>query len=60
MSSKGKCPWITYNDVDIADSQFCIDFLNNELSVDLDAALSAEDRAVALAFRKLIEDDLYW
>ena len=60
MSPKGKCPWITYNDVDVADSQFCIEFLNKEFSVDMNAKLSGEDRAVALAFRKLIEDDLFW
>ncbi|KAI0233132.1 hypothetical protein LSAT2_016608 [Lamellibrachia satsuma] len=30
MSSKGKTPWITYN-VDVADSQFCIEYLNNNL-----------------------------
>ena len=51
---------MTYNGVDVADSQFCIDFLNKEFSVDLNKHLSAEQRAVALAFRKLIEEDLYW
>lgn len=60
MSSKGKSPWITYNGVDVADSQLCIDFLNKELSVDLNELLSVKDRAVSLAFRKLIEEDLYW
>ena len=32
FSKKGKTPWITYNDSDVADSQFCIEFLNEKLS----------------------------
>ena len=32
MSTKGKTPWITYNDEDLADSGFCIKFLNKKFS----------------------------
>ena len=60
MSSKGKSPWMTYNGQEIADSQFCIEFVNKKFEVDLNTSLSERDQAVALAFRKLIEDNLYW
>ena len=33
MSKKHKTPWITYNDVDVADSQFCIEYLNEKFSM---------------------------
>ena len=30
MSKKGKSPWISYNDDDVADSHFCIEYLNEK------------------------------
>ena len=60
MSSKWKTPWITYNGVDVAYSQFCIEYLNNKFSVDLNKDLSAVDRSVARAFQKMVEEELYW
>ena len=60
MSSKGKTPWMTYNDVEIADSQFCIDYLTKHLGKDMSAHMSAKERAVARAFLKMVEDNLYW
>ena len=59
-SSKGKFPWITYNGHSVADSAFCIEFLNKERGVDLNSWLSPEQRAVALAFQRLAEENLYW
>ncbi len=32
MSTKGKCPWITVNGVDVADSQLAIEYLTKEFS----------------------------
>ena len=60
MSSKGKTPWITYNGVDVADSQFCIEYLNEKFSVNLNKDLSAVDRSLARAFQKMTEENLYW
>ncbi len=61
MSSKGKSPWITFNGEDIADSQFSIERILKDLpEANLDAHLSAEEKAVARAFRSLCEDNLYF
>lgn len=60
MSSKGKTPWITYNGMDIADSQFCIDYLNKKLGVDMNDKLTSEQKAIARAFQKMTEENLYW
>ena len=59
-SSKGKLPFITYNGREIADSSFIINFLNKELNIDLNSTLSDTDKAVALAFQRLCEENLYW
>ncbi|XP_041361706.1 failed axon connections homolog [Gigantopelta aegis] len=61
MSSKGKTPWIQYNDDDVADSAFCVDYLNDKFGVDLNSNLSRQQRAVARAFEKMVEEGtLYW
>ena len=49
-----------YNGEAVADSQFCIDFLNKKLGIDLNKHLSSEERAVARAFQKMTEEDIYW
>ena len=59
-SSKNKTPWMSYNDVDVADSQFCIEYLNKELGIDLSRQLSPQDKAIARAFQKMVEENLYW
>ena len=60
MSTKRKTPWIEYNDDTVADSAFCMEYLNNKFGLDLNQKLSKEERAVARAFEKLCEDSLYW
>jgi len=60
FSSKGKCPWITYNNQDVADSSMCIDFLKNVTNVDMNGHLSESDKAIARAFQKLVEEELFW
>ncbi|XP_041361009.1 failed axon connections homolog [Gigantopelta aegis] len=60
MSTKRKTPWIEYNEDTVADSGFCIEYLNDKFGLDLNKNLSKEERAVARAFEKLNEDALYW
>jgi glutathione S-transferase len=60
MSSKGKIPWMTYNGVDVADSQFCIEHLKKELSLEPNSHLSDEQRGQAHAVRRMLEDGTYW
>lgn len=58
---KGKLPYITDDDgTAVADTSFIIDHLTRRHGVTLDAHLSAADRAVATAFQRLFEEDLYW
>jgi glutathione S-transferase len=57
---KGKLPWIEHEGRRIGDSGFIIEYLNDRFGRDPDAALSAADRAVAAAFRRLLEENLYW
>ena len=60
LSSKGKIPWIEYNGQKIADSNFCIRFLNEEFNVELDKNLTASEKAVAHAVLTTVEENLYW
>lgn len=59
-SPKGKIPWITYNGVDVSDSQFCIEFLMKKLDKDLSSHLSPIERSIARAFLKLNEESARW
>ena len=56
---KGKMPYIIDGDKKIGDSNFIIDHLK-QTHGDLDTHLSASDRAISLAIRRLIEENLYW
>jgi len=60
-SSKGKFPWILYRGEVVEDSSFIIDHLNRAAGIEETAAkLDPELRAIARAFQKLVEDELYW
>ena len=59
-SSKGKIPWIEYNGKRIADSNFCISFLNKEFKVTLDDKLSKSEQAVSHAIKTMVEENTYW
>ncbi|XP_061192854.1 failed axon connections homolog [Saccostrea echinata] len=60
FSSKRKTPWIEYDGKSIADSQFCIDYIKKKRGVDVNGDLSPSDQAVARAFQKMTEENLYW
>ena len=57
---KGKLPYINDDGTTIADSTFIRWHLEQKYGADFDRGLSAEHRAVAWAFEKLLEDNLYW
>ena len=57
---KGKLPYIDDGGKRIADSTFIRWHIERNYQVDFDRGLSAEQRAVAWAFEKLAEDNLYW
>ncbi|OWF55039.1 Failed axon connections-like [Mizuhopecten yessoensis] len=60
FSKKQKTPWMEYNGVAIADSQFCIEHLKKETGKDVNRHLTPEQVGVARAFQKLTEENLYW
>jgi len=57
---KGKLPYIEHEGRKIGDSGFIIEYLEQRFGADLNAGLSAADRGVALALRRLVEENLYW
>ena len=59
-SKQGKMPWIEFNGQEIADSNFCIRFLQKEFQVDVDSHLSATERAIGHSIRTMLEENTYW
>ncbi|XP_078325127.1 failed axon connections homolog [Crassostrea virginica] len=59
-SSKGKMTWIEYNGEEIADSEFCMQYVNRKFNVDLDKDFSEEDQAAARAIQRMVDEHLYW
>jgi glutathione S-transferase len=57
---KGKLPYIVDDGNTIADSTFIRWHLEKKYHIDLDRGLDAEQRAIAWAFEKMLEDHLYW
>ncbi|NER51676.1 MAG: glutathione S-transferase [Symploca sp. SIO1A3] len=57
---KGKIPFIRHNGKIIGDSNLIIEYFQKTLGIDIDKHLSKEEQAVSLAFRRLIEENLYW
>lgn len=57
---KGKIPYIDDGDLRLGDSTFIRWHLETTLGFDFDAGLSGADRAVAWAFEKMCENELYW
>jgi glutathione S-transferase len=57
---KGKLPYIDDDGVKTPDSTFIRQHLETKHGVDFDRGLSAEQKAVAWAFEKMAEDNLYW
>jgi len=57
---KGRLPYITDGGRTIADSTFIIEYLKEHYGDPLDAYLSDGDKAISLAFQRMIEENLYW
>lgn len=57
---KGKLPFIDDDGTRVADTNFIVEYLKGRYGDPLDAALSPEQAAVATAFQRLLEEDLYW
>ena len=59
-SKRGKMPWIEFNGQEIADSNFCVQFLSKEFQVDVDSDLSATERGIAHSILTMLEENTYW
>jgi glutathione S-transferase len=57
---KGKLPYIEDGDEVIDDSTFIRDHIESRHGIDLDRSLSREQRALAWALERMMEDHLYW
>jgi len=57
---KGKLPYIEDDGIKIADSTFIRRHIETKYGFDFDPGLNAEQKAVAWAFEKMAEDNLYW
>ena len=56
----GKMPYIEDEGRTLADTTFIIDYLKTRYGDPLDGWMDATQRAVALAFQRLLEENLYW
>ncbi|MEM6599238.1 MAG: glutathione S-transferase family protein [Cyanobacteria bacterium P01_C01_bin.69] len=57
---KKKLPYIQDGDLTIADSGFALEYLKETYGDPLDEGLSLPEQAIALSFRRLMEENLYW
>lgn len=57
---KGKLPYIKDGDATIADSTFIRRHIETRYGFDFDRALSPQQRAIAWAFGKMADEQLYW
>jgi len=57
---KGKLPFITDDDLKIADSQFIISYLVKKYKVNLDSELTDVEKSIAHLVGKSIDESLYW
>ncbi|XP_069158348.1 failed axon connections homolog [Procambarus clarkii] len=57
---KGRCPWITINGEEVADSEFILEHLTHRFNLDLDAHIDPRQAAVLEAVRVLADEHLFW
>ncbi|KAK7082017.1 hypothetical protein SK128_002002 [Halocaridina rubra] len=60
IGPKGKCPWITLNGEEIADSQLIMEKLSKLYGKNFSTHLSEEQKALALSMRIMIEEHFLW
>ena len=57
---RGKLPFIVDKGKKVSDSRLIVNFLKSTYGDTLDAHLSAEQKAIAKSFQRLLEEHLYW
>ena len=56
---KGKSPWIEDGKVRMGDSTLIIEYLEKRFGIDLDAHLSAKQRALAVSIQRMLEEHFH-
>ena len=59
-SPKHKLPYIDDDGKQIGDSNFIIEYLKDKYGDKLDSELNGEQKAIARAFTKMLDENLYW
>lgn len=57
---RGKLPFIEDQGLKVSDSRLVVDYLKQTYGDALDGHLTVEQKGVALAFQRLLEEHLYW
>ncbi len=57
---KGKIPFIDYQGKLIGDSTLIIEMFKQKEGIDLDRGLTARERAISLAFRRMLKENTFW
>lgn len=60
LAPKGKVPFIDYQGKLIGDASLIIEMLKQKEEIDFEASLSAIERAISLAFRRMLKENTYW
>jgi glutathione S-transferase len=60
LAPKGKIPFIEYKGKYIGDSTLIIEMLKEKEGIDLDKSLTTTERAISLAFRRMLKENTYW
>lgn len=60
LAPKGKIPFIDYQGKLVGDALLIIEMLKQTEGIDLDASLTATERAISLAFRRMLKENTVW
>lgn len=60
LAPKGKIPFIEYRGKLVGDAFLIIEMFKQTEAIDLDASLTPVEKAIALAFRRTIKENLLW
>ncbi|MEG4115085.1 MULTISPECIES: Tom37 metaxin N-terminal-like domain-containing protein [unclassified Microcoleus] len=60
LAPKGKVPFIDYQGKLIGDASLIIEMLKQKEGIDFETSLSATERSLSLAFRRMLKENTYW